>query len=138
MLKKMLNTTNDLKLYYSIGEVSKMYGITETTLRYWEREIPQLKPKKAGRNIRQYTKEDLELVKLIQHLLKERGMTLEGVRKRLTKNKEAASKNAEVIDRLRAVRKRLVEMRDALDAFTYQQVDELKENIAASAEPTLG
>ena len=79
MLKKMLNTTNDLKLYYSIGEVSKMYGITETTLRYWEREIPQLKPKKAGRNIRQYTKEDLELVKLIQHLLKERGMTLEGV-----------------------------------------------------------
>ena len=134
----MLNTTNDLKLYYSIGEVSKMYGITETTLRYWEREIPQLKPKKAGRNIRQYTKEDLELVKLIQHLLKERGMTLEGVRKRLTKNKEAASKNAEVIDRLRAVRKRLVEMRDALDTFTYQQVDELKENIAASAEPTLG
>ena len=115
-----------------------MYGITETTLRYWEREIPQLKPKKAGRNIRQYTKEDLELVKLIQHLLKERGMTLEGVRKRLAKNKEAASKNAEVIDRLRAVRKRLVEMRDALDAFTYQQVDELKENIAASAEPTLG
>lgn len=134
----MLNTTNNLKLYYSIGEVSKMYGITETTLRYWEREIPQLKPKKAGRNIRQYTKEDLELVKLIQHLLKERGMTLEGVRKRLTKNKEAASKNAEVIDRLRAVRQRLVEMRDALDAFTYQQVDELKENIAASAEPTLG
>ena len=136
MFKKMLNSTIDLKLYYSICEVSKMYGVTETTLRYWEREIPQLKPKKAGRNIRQYTKEDLELVKLIQHLLKERGMTLEGVRRRLSKNKEAASKHAEVIDRLRTVRKRLLEMRDALDVFTYQQVDELKENL--SAEPTLG
>ena len=62
----MLNSTNDLKLYYSIGEVSQMCGITETTLRYWEREIPQLKPKKAGRNIRQYTKEDLEIVRLCQ------------------------------------------------------------------------
>ena len=133
----MLNSTNDLKLYYSIGEVSQMCGITETTLRYWEREIPQLKPKKAGRNIRQYTKEDVELIKLIQHLLKERGMTLEGVRKRLSKNKEAASKDAEVVERLRGIRQKLVQMRDALDAFTYQQVDELKENIASISEPTL-
>ena len=132
----MLNSTNDLKLYYSIGEVSQMCGITETTLRYWEREIPQLKPKKAGRNIRQYTKEDVELIKLIQHLLKERGMTLEGVRKRLSKNKETASKDAEVVERLRGIRQKLVQMRDALDAFTYQQVDELKDNIASISEPT--
>jgi len=133
----MVNSTNDLKLYYSIGEVAKMYGITETTLRYWEKEIPQLKPKKAGRNIRQYSKDDVEMVRLIQHLLKERGMTLEGVRKRLTKNKEAASKDVEVVDRLRSIRKRLVEMRDALDTFTYQQVDDLKKNIANTKEPTL-
>ena len=132
----MLNSTNDLKLYYSIGEVSQMCGITETTLRYWEREIPQLKPKKAGRNIRQYTKEDVELIKLIQHLLKERGMTLEGVRKRLSKNKEAASKDVEVVERLRGIRQKLVQMRDALDAFTYQQVDDLKYNIASISEPT--
>ena len=132
----MLNSTNDLKLYYSIGEVSQMCGITETTLRYWEREIPQLKPKKAGRNIRQYTKEDVELIKLIQHLLKERGMTLEGVRKRLSKNKEAASKDVEVVERLRGIRQKLVQMRDALDAFTYQQVDDLKDNIASISEPT--
>ena len=132
----MLNSTNDLKLYYSIGEVSQMCGITETKLRYWEREIPQLKPKKAGRNIRQYTKEDLEIVRLIQHLLKERGMTIEGVRKRLSKNKEAASKDAEVVERLRGIRQKLVQMRDALDAFTYQQVDDLKDNIASISEPT--
>jgi len=133
----MLNEDKDLKLYYSIGEVAQQFGLSETALRYWEKEIPQLKPKKAGRNIRQYTKEDIELVKLIHHLLKERGMTLEGVRKRLNKNKEAVTKEVEVVERLRIVRNRLAGMRDALDAFTYQQVDDLKEQLAADGSATL-
>ena len=134
----MLNEDKDLKLYYSIGEVAQQFGLSETALRYWEKEIPQLKPKKAGRNIRQYTKEDIELVRLIHHLLKERGMTLEGVRKRLNKNKEAVTKEVEVVERLRTVRNRLAGMRDALDAFTYQQVDDLKEQLAAAETATLG
>ena len=123
-----------LKLYYSIGEVGQMFGVPDTTLRYWEKEIPQLKPKKAGRNIRQYSKEDVELVRLIHYLLKERGMTIEGVRRRLSKNMEAVSREAEVVERLRAVRTRLVAMRDALDSFTYQQVDALKNNLSAGGE----
>ena len=45
----------DLKLYYSIGEVAEMFGVNDTLLRFWEREFPQIAPKKGARGIRQYT-----------------------------------------------------------------------------------
>ena len=85
----MLNTDKELKLYYSIGEVAKMFDVNESLLRFWEKEFPQLNPKKGGRGIRQYRKEDIETVKLIYHLVKERGMTLPGARQRMKDNKEA-------------------------------------------------
>lgn len=125
----MLNTDKNLKLYYSIGEVARMLDVEESLLRFWEKEFPQLKPKRAGRNVRQYTKEDVETVKLIYHLVKERGMTLPGARLRMKNNKEATIRNFEIVDRLKAIREELVGMRDALDSFTYEQVEELKENI---------
>ena len=74
----MLNTDKNLKLYYSISEVAAMFDVNESLLRFWEKEFPQLNPKKGGRGIRQYRKEDIETVKLIYHLVKERGIhTLE-------------------------------------------------------------
>lgn len=125
----MLNTDKDLKLYYSIGEVARMFGVNESTLRFWEKEFPQLKPKKAGRGIRQYRKGDVETVKLIYHLVKERGMTLPGARQRMKDNKEATVRNFEIVDRLKAIREELVGMKLALDAFTYEDVETLKENL---------
>lgn len=125
----MLNENKNLKLYYSINEVARMFGVNESLLRFWEKEFPQLRPKKAGRGIRQYRKEDIETLKLIYHLVKERGMTLPGARQRMTDNKETTSRNFEVVDRLRAIREELAGMRDALDSFTYEQVEELQENI---------
>jgi len=128
----MLDKNKDLKLYYSIKEVADMFQVNESLLRYWEKEFPQLNPQKAGRGIRQYTKDDIEQIKLIHHLVKERGMTLEGARQRLAKNKGTTGKQVEVLEKLKDVRERLVAMRDALDGFTYQQVDDLKNNLAAS------
>ena len=98
----MLNTDKNLKLYYSISEVAAMFDVNESLLRFWEKEFPQLNPKKGGRGIRQYRKEDIETVKLIYHLVKERGMTLPGARQG---------------------------MKLALDEFTYEDVESLKENI---------
>ena len=83
--------------------------------------------------MRQYTQEDIETVKLIYHLVKERGMTLPGARKRLRDNKGQAVDNLDVVDRLKAIRAELVAMRDALDSFTYSQVDALKENLQEGA-----
>mgnify|MGYP000976230489 CR=1 FL=1 len=58
----MLNTDKNLKLYYSISEVARMFDVNESLLRFWEKEFPQLRPKKGGRGIRQYRKEDIGLI----------------------------------------------------------------------------
>ena len=114
----MQNTDKELKLYYSISEVAGMFDVNESLLRFWEKEFPQLRPKKGGRGIRQYRKEDIETVKLIYHLVKERGM-----------NKEATLRNFEIVERLRSIREELIGMKEALDAFTYEDVEALKENL---------
>lgn len=125
----MLNKDKKLKIYYSISEVAQMFNINESTLRFWEKEFPQLNPKKAGRGVRQYKAEDIEVIKLIHYLVKERGMTLPGARQRIKNNKETTMRNFEIVERLKAIREELAGMRDALDAFTYEQVDALKQNI---------
>ncbi len=125
----MLNKDKQLKIYYSIGEVAQMFGVTESTLRFWEKEFPQLAPKKAGRNVRQYRKEDIETVKLIYHLVKERGMTLPGARQRMKDNREDTLRRFELVERLKAIREELMNMKLALDTFTYEDVEKLKENI---------
>lgn len=123
----------NLKLYHSVGEVAEMLGVSESLLRFWEKEFPQITPKKAGRGIRQYRQEDIETLKLIYHLVKERGMTLQGARQRLEDNPKssATESNFELVERLKAIREELVSMRDALNAFSYEQVDTLKENLQA-------
>ncbi|EJX00488.1 transcriptional regulator, MerR family [gut metagenome] len=125
----MQHTDKKLKLYYSIGEVARMFDLQESTLRFWEKEFPQLNPKKAGRGVRQYRAEDIEVVKLIYHLVKERGMTLPGARNQMKVKREGTLRNFELVERLKAIRQELVGMRDALDAFTYVQVEDLKEDI---------
>lgn len=125
----MLKAHKKLKLYYSISEVARMFNVNESLLRFWEKEFPQLAPQKAGRGIRQYRQEDIETVKLIHYLVKERGMTLTGARQRMKDNKETTLRTFEVVDRLKNIREELVSMRDALNAFTYAEVEELKKNL---------
>ena len=125
----MLNNDQELKLFYSISEVAEMFDVNESTLRFWEKEFPALSPKKAGRGIRQYQQKDIDLIKLIHHLVKEEGMTIPGARQRLKVNKDNTDKKVEVIARLKQIRTELADMRDALDSFTYEQVDQLKENL---------
>ena len=67
-----LSENKDLKLYYSISEVAKMFNVSETLLRFWEKQFPQIKPRKSGRNIRQYSRDDIEQVRLIYNLVKVR------------------------------------------------------------------
>ena len=124
--EKSVMLDKDLKLYYSISEVAQMFDVNESLLRFWEKEFPQLSPKKGSRGVRQYRKEDIETVKLIYHLVKERGMTLPGVRQRMKDNKETTLRNFEIVDRLKTIREELLSMKKALDGFTYEQVDELK------------
>ena len=112
------NTNKDLKLYYSISEVARMFDVNESLLRYWEKEFPIISPKKAGGNIRQYRKEDIENIRLVYHLVKEKGMTLQGAKQRLKMNKEKTVQTAEVVGRLKEIREELVKLRKSLDYLT--------------------
>ena len=105
-----LNKNKNLKLYYSIGEVASMFGVTETLLRFWEKEFPSIKPQKAGRGIRQYTRDDIDVIRKIHYYVKEKGMTLEGARQALKENREGTDVKIEVLDRLKSIRGGLQEI----------------------------
>ncbi len=111
------NAEKELKLYYSIGEVAGIFGVTETLL---EKEFPTvIAPRKTGRNIRQYTKEDIEQVRLVYHLVKEKGMTLQGARQVLKGNKAAAVQTMEVVNRLKSIREELISIKNEIDEALY-------------------
>ena len=95
-----------------------MFDVNESLLRYWEKEFPMISPKKAGGNIRQYRKEDIENIRLVYHLVKEKGLTLAGARQRLKQNRDITVKTAEIIDRLKRVRAELAAMRKELEYIT--------------------
>ncbi len=110
------NPDKELKMFYSIKEVSQMFNLPESLLRYWEKMFPdEINPHKAGRNIRQYRKEDIENIRIIHHLVREKGMTLSGAKQTLKGNKTGTIQTTEVIDRLRNIREELVKMRKELD-----------------------
>lgn len=71
-----LNKDKDLKKYFSISEVATQFGVAESVLRFWEKEFPNIKPRKTQRNVRQYTREDIEEVRTVYTLLKVRGMKI--------------------------------------------------------------
>ena len=103
------------KLFYQIGEVSEMFSEPVSTIRFWEREFDILKPKKNNKGNRLFMQEDIKNLKLIHHLLRERGMTLEGAKKYLRNNRDDADYRLEIADTLRNIRAMLVEIRDEIN-----------------------
>ena len=105
------------KLYWSIGEVAEQLGVNTSLIRYWEKEFGNLKPKRTGKGDRLYTKKDIEQLQQIQHLVKEKGYTLQGAREQLRKAEQAeqvASLDIGALrDRLLEIRTRLVALRDS-------------------------
>ena len=103
------------KLFYQIGEVSEMFSEPVSTIRFWEREFDILKPKKNNKGNRLFMQDDIKNLKLIHHLLRERGMTLDGARKYLKINRDDADYRLEIADTLRSIRAMLVEIRDEIN-----------------------
>jgi len=128
------------KLYYSMGEVAEMFDVNPSLIRYWGTRFAALRPKRNKKGNRMFTAEDIETLKLIHHLVKERGMTLDGARKALsaerTVSRAEGSAEIELLERLQAVRAMLVQVRDSYgveqDEIVEEQADE--EPIAIAAE----
>jgi len=100
------------KLFYSIGEVAAMLGEQTSAVRYWENQFDIIKPRKNKKGNRMFTPVDVENLKIIHHLLKEKGMTIAGVRKKMGENPEGAKKNLVIIRSLENIRGVLIEIRD--------------------------
>lgn len=104
------------KLYYSMGEVAEMFDVRPSLLRHWESQFGVLKPKRNKKGNRLFTPADVENLKLIYHLVKEQGMTLEGARKALRqcRREKAVPRDVELLERLQRIRALLVEVREEL------------------------
>lgn len=103
------------KLYYSISEVAKLLNVSTSLIRFWETEFDILKPKKNRQGNRLFTEEDIKNLKVIYNLVRERGFTLEGAKKKLKESKETTVRNTEVVDSLKKLRAFLVEVKQSLE-----------------------
>lgn len=113
-----LNLNKNLKLYYSISEVAQMFGLNESTLRYWEQEFPYLKPKTSGpAKIRQYQEKDIEEIRVIHNLIKVRGFKIAAAKKILSQNRKGADKKADVLESLMGVRDQLQALKRQFDGL---------------------
>tara|TARA_E500000178_G_C17030847_1_gene760460 strand:+ start:2196 stop:2519 length:324 start_codon:yes stop_codon:yes gene_type:complete len=102
------------KTYYSIKEVSKIFNVNISLIRFWEKEFNIIKPKKNKKGNRYFTKNDIENLHLIYHLVKERKYTLDGARKKIRENKSESINNFKIIFELKKIRADLVAIREAL------------------------
>lgn len=105
------------KLFYSMGEVAEMFDVRQSLIRYWGEQFDALKPKRNKKGNRMFTPEDVETLKLIYHLVKERGMTLDGARRALKARRhadESVSRDVELLDRLQRLKAMLLEVREQI------------------------
>ena len=124
------------KIYYSVGEVCEMFGVNASLLRFWEEEFPVLKIAKNSRGHRIYTTTDVDNLRLIYHLVKEQGMTLEGAKKRLRQNPEGVAHQAEIVERLRSIRNMLVALKAEMgEGVEVIDVDDEENDEAVATAP---
>jgi len=102
------------KRYYAIGEVANAFGVNTSLIRFWEKEFDVLKPKKNAKGNRKFTPEDIKNLKLIYHLVKERGFTLDGAKTHLKEDKKETLNNFEIISKLESIKAELIKVKQEL------------------------
>lgn len=103
------------KKYYKIGEVAKAFGVNVSLIRFWEGEFEQIQPKKGHNGNRLFRQDDIKQLRLIYHLVKEKGFTLEGAKNHLKYEGKQVESNEELINRLQGIRAELVRWKAQLD-----------------------
>jgi DNA-binding transcriptional MerR regulator len=103
------------RLYYSIGEVASMLGVNTSMVRFWEKEFDILKPKKNKKGNRYFTPEDVANIKLIYHLVKERGYTLAGAKVKLKSKGDEIEHEQKIVEKLQNIKAQLLSLKDEMD-----------------------
>ena len=109
------------RLYYSIQEVADHFAENVSLLRFWEKEFPNIKPKKTKGGTRQYTEKDVNEIAIVYRLVKEKGLTLEGARQALKNDKTTEDIRIETLNRLHNLKKDLLELEKEFDNLHEQQ-----------------
>lgn len=103
------------KLFFTISEVASMFKVNASLIRFWEKEFDVLKPRKSAKGNRLYTKKDIENLRIIYHLVKEKGFTLQGAKEKLKERPtDAQTKNLEAIEKLQRIKTYLLDLRKRL------------------------
>ena len=102
------------KLLYSMGEVTEMFDVNASLIRYWESKFDCIKPHKNKKGNRMFTPADVENLKLIYHLVKEKGMTLEGANMAMKRRGKSVQRDVSILERLQHIRAMLLEVRESL------------------------
>ena len=102
------------KLFYSIGEVARLFKVNTSHIRFWEKQFDILKPKKNNKGNRMFTKDDVDNLHLIYHLVKERGFTLDSAKKKMKDNRGETINSVEIVRSLKNIKSFLLEMKDNL------------------------
>jgi DNA-binding transcriptional MerR regulator len=111
---------NDKRLYYTIQEVADHFAVNVSLLRFWEKEFENIKPKKTTGGTRQFTREDVQQVEIVYHLVKEKGMTLDGARQTLKTKKDDETKRVEALTKLTEIKKELLLLEEQFDILHEQ------------------
>jgi DNA-binding transcriptional MerR regulator len=112
---------DEKRLFYSIQEVADHFAVNVSLLRFWEKEFENIRPRKTAGGTRQYTREDIQQIEMVYHLVKEKGMTLEGARQTLKSKKDDEAKRAEAINRLMEIKKELLLIEEEFDQLHEMQ-----------------
>jgi DNA-binding transcriptional MerR regulator len=102
------------KLFYSIGEVAEILDVPVSTVRFWENEFDILKPMKNKKGNRLFTPSDLRNLRIIHRLVRQEGMTLTGVRKKLSEKWEDTDRMFEINESLGKIKGMLIDIRDSI------------------------
>lgn len=128
------------KIYYSMGEVAEMFDVRPSLIRHWESQFACLKPHKNQKGNRMFTEADIEKLKQIYHLVKERGMTLKGAAQVMRRSsQDELARQTQLLERLQRIRAALIEVREELKTGDGEQVveesgdDDVEVAVAAEA-----
>jgi len=102
------------KRYYRIGEIAKAFDVNASLIRFWDKEFEALKPKKNAKGNRRFTPEDVQNLKLIYNLVKERGYTLEGAKTYLKEQNQKSLNDFDIITKLERVKNELIKIKNKL------------------------
>ena len=111
---------NDKRLFYTIQEVADHFAVNVSLLRFWEKEFENIRPKKTAGGTRQFTREDIQQVEVVYHLVKDKGMTLDGARQTLKTKKDDETKRVEALARLTEIKKELLLLEEQFDILHEQ------------------